>query len=149
SAAAAAGQQASKSSPAQTEVFFSHNESESFLVAHAETEGSFAGTRAPLTFRTDGCDASAATYAPVSLEITATDRNTELATNCAPASSRMPTAPKLKFALAPVSPCDAFLKIDFAGACFTRPVLRFNLWDAHVRAADENAMLLAKLPPRE
>src|SRR5215831_17279002 len=142
----AAGQQLTETPPAQTEVSATKEE-ESFLLTHADTDGGFAGrTSAPIAFW-DGCDADPRTHLPV--DVTATDRNTGLATKCTSATAELSTTSKLKFSLAPVSPCDGLLKIGFTTACFTQPVLRFNLWDSHVRAADESAMLLAKLPPRE
>jgi len=149
SAGLTAGQQLNEAPAARTEIFTAKEEEESFLLTRADTDGGFAGRRsAPLAFR-DGCDADPRTYAPVSLDVTATDRNTDLATTCTSGTAGPSTTPKLKLSMAPVSPCDGRLRIDFTTACFTQPVLRFNLWDSHVRAADQNALLLAKLPPRE
>ena len=145
SAGVAAGQQLTETPPAQTEVSTTKEE-ESFLLTHSDTdEGSAARPSAPLAFW-DGCGADTRPDAPVSLDVTATDRNTGLATKCTSAAAGLSTTAKLKFSFAPVSPCDGLLKIGFTTACFTQPVLRFNLWNSHVRAADESAMLLAKLP---
>jgi len=124
---------------------------DNFLLARAETDSGrdFVLGEKTSTFsdlRPDNCAPIAASSLPLSLEPTATDRNSDRATGCF-AQPQQPK-PQLRFALAPISRCTGVLDIDFASDCAARPALKFTLWESRIPVTDANAVLLAQ-PPRE
>jgi hypothetical protein len=123
-----------------------------FLVASAGTgddffpANKFLGNKSAATLRPNGCEFPPVTATPLSLEPTATDRTSDEAANCFGKSQRQ--KPELRFALAPVSPCSGWLRIDFASACAAQPALGLTLWNSRIRMMDADAMLF-KQPQRE
>jgi hypothetical protein len=123
-----------------------------FLVASADTgddfflANKFLGNNSAATLRPNGCEFPPVAATPLSLEPTATDRTSDEAANCFGKSQRQ--KPELRFALAPVSPCSGWLRIDFASACAAQPALGLTLWNSRIRMMDADAMLL-KQPSRE
>src|SRR5262249_45865506 len=121
---------------------------DNFLLAAAETDDDYfpTSTLATAAVRPNGCDSAPVAATPLSLEPTATDRNSDQATSCFGKSQKQ--KPELRFALSPVSPCSGWLRIQFASACPLQPALGLNLWNSRVRLRDANAILLTQ-PPRE
>jgi hypothetical protein len=125
-----------------------------FLLARANADDDFflsnklSTNRASTTraLRPDGCAFEPVASTPLSLEPTATDRNSESDTACFAAGLRPKT--QLRFTLAPVNPCSGLLRIDFASACAVQPALGLTLWNSRIRMMDADA-LLVKQPPRE
>jgi hypothetical protein len=119
---------------------------DNFLLARAETGSDFFLAKKPATTRTlrpSGCEFKPVNSMPLSLEPTATDRNSDQ-----PSCFRTVREPKpeLRFTLSPVSQCTGWLRIDFATACSAQPALGLTLWNARIRVMDA---ILLKQPPRE
>ena len=127
---------------------------DNFLLARADTDDGFslsykgspnrASTATAL--RPDGCASEPVASAPLSLEPSATDRNSESNPACFAAGMR--PKPQLRFTLAPVNPCSGLPRIDFASACAAQPALGWTLWNRWIQRMDRDA-LLAKQPQRE
>lgn len=94
----------------------------------------------------DNCEFTPVSSIPLRLEPTATDQHSDRAMGCFGQTQRTNT--RLRFTLAPVSPCTGALRIDFASACASQPALSLTLWNSRIRTLDTNAMLLVQ-PPRE
>jgi hypothetical protein len=124
---------------------------DNFLLARAEPDGGndflFANSAAARSaLRPDNCDFAPAVSTPLSLEPATTEQTSDRAMSCFRQTERQ--KPQLRFALAPVSACIGYLRIDFASACAAQPTLGLTLWNIRIRMMDASVLLVER-PPRE